>query len=224
MVTSLTGFDTRSADGRWKMIVNLLLVTSFALSVISWSAPSPFVVDNLALNLVNLTSGRYWTIVVSIFVHASPTHLIGNMCFLYVFGRTLERELGQARTLILFLFGGISSSLLALLVYPPTASIVGASGAIFTLTSVTMLTKPLKFSILFLLPQGLVAILYFLYSLAALQYLVESPVAHVAHVIGFLVGIPFGIRWSRRWKRNLTITVLLLVAYGLFGSLLRIVD
>jgi membrane associated rhomboid family serine protease len=199
-------------------------VLSFALSVLSWSAPSLFVVDNLVLNLVNLTSGRYWTIVASLFVHASPAHLIGNMCFLYVFGRTLERELGQARTLALFLSGGVSSSLLSLLVYPPNASIVGASGAIFTFTSVTMLTKPLKFSILFLLPQGLVAILYFLYNLAALQYHMESPVAHIAHVIGFLMGIPFGIRWSRRWKRNLTMTILLLVAYGLLGSLLGIID
>lgn len=206
------------------MTVNLLLMLSFALSILSWSAPSHFVVDNLVFNLANLSSGRYWTIVASLFVHASAVHLLGNMCFLYVFGRTMEKELGEVRTLLLFLLGGISSSLLTLLLYPPNTSIVGASGAIFTLASVTMLTKPLKFSLFFLLPQGLVAILFFLYNLVALQYYMESPVAHVAHVIGFLVGILFGTRWSRRWKRNLAITILLLVAYSLLGSLLGVMD
>jgi len=212
------------AEGCWGMTVNLLLMLAVALSILSWSVPPHFVVDNLVLNLANLSSGRYWTIVASLFVHASPAHLLGNMCFLYVFGRTMEKELGEVRTLLLFLSGGISSSLLSLLLYPPNTSIVGASGAIFALASVAMLIKPLKSSLFFLLPQGLVAILFFLYNLIALQYQMESPVAHITHVIGFLVGIPFGTSWSRRWKRNLAITILLLVAYSILGVLLGVMD
>jgi len=203
------------------MIVEALLILCFTLSVLSWSSPPSFVIENLTFSLTNLASGRYWTVVTSLFVHATPAHLIGNICFLYVFGKTLERELGGIRLLLLFLFGGVSSSLLSILLYPPNTSMVGASGAIFTLTSVTMLTKPLRFSLLFLLPQGLVAILYFIYNLVALQYYGESEVAYATHVIGFLIGLPFGMRWSRRWKRNLTITALLLTAYALIGILLR---
>jgi membrane associated rhomboid family serine protease len=38
-------------------------------------------------------------------------------------------------------------------------------------------------------------------------------VAYIAHIIGFLVGIPFGVALSRHWKKNLLLTLLLLVVY-----------
>jgi membrane associated rhomboid family serine protease len=41
----------------------------------------------------------------------------------------------------------------------------------------------------------------------------DPHVAYIAHIIGFLVGIPFGIRLSRQWKKNFLLTLLLLAAY-----------
>src|SRR4030067_2693493 len=90
---------------------------------------------------------------------------------------------------------------------------VGASAAIFTLTAVVMLVKPLKFSFIFLMPLGLVAIIYIIYNILAVQFGGESNVAYISHVIGFGVGIPLGIAWTKNLARNLLITLGLFLIY-----------
>jgi len=64
-----------------------------------------------------------------------------------------------------------------------------------------------------LMPVGLVAILYFLYNGLAVYYQQQSDVAYVSHVIGFSLGLPLGIAWSTQWKRNLLISIGLLMVY-----------
>jgi membrane associated rhomboid family serine protease len=76
-----------------------------------------------------------------------------------------------------------------------------------------MLVKPLKFSFSFFMPLGLVAIIYFLYNMAAIYFEIQSNVSFISHVIGFIVGIPFGISWSKDWVRHLLITICLLILY-----------
>jgi len=72
------------------------------------------------------------------------------------------------------------------------------------------------------MPQGLVAILYFIYNIAAVYFEVQGNVAFISHIIGFAIGIPFGIVWSKDWKRNLLITFgLLVLLYILQVFLLR---
>jgi membrane associated rhomboid family serine protease len=63
------------------------------------------------------------------------------------------------------------------------------------------------------MPQGLIAILYFMYNIAAVYFEVQGNVAFISHIIGFILGIPLGIAWSRNWKRNLGITVVLLILF-----------
>jgi len=124
------------------------------------------------------------------------------MFFLFVFGNTLEREVGSKKTAAAFFTGGILAFLFSVFFYNPDTPLLGASAAIFTLTAIVMLMKPLKFSFLFLMPQGLVAILYFIYNVAAVYFEVQGNVAFIAHIIGFILGIPFGIAWSKDWKKN----------------------
>jgi membrane associated rhomboid family serine protease len=97
---------------------------------------------------------------------------------------------------------------------------IGASAAIFTLASIVMLLKPLKFSILLFMPQGLVAILYFVYNAIAVYYGSEGNVAYMAHIIGFAIGIPLGMAWSKEWFRNLMITIALLAVYAVIVFIL----
>ena len=168
---------------------------------------------NLVFSLKNMQEGRVWTLITAIFVHASLIHLLGNMIFLYVFGNTLESVTNAKRMLTVFFVGGILSFPLSLPFFPPDATFVGASAAIFTLAAVVMLLKPLRFSWLLLMPVGMVAIVYFLYNALAVYFNLQSNVAYVSHVIGFSLGIPFGIAWSSDWKKNLAISVVLLVIY-----------
>jgi len=156
---------------------------------------------------------RIWTIVTAIFVHANLIHLFGNMIFLYVFGNTLEGVANARKLLLAFFLGGTLSFPLSLPFFPVNESFAGASAAIFTLTAVVMLLKPLRFSWLLLMPVGLVAVLYFLYNALAVYYQVQSNVAYISHLVGFGLGIPLGVSWSPRWKRNLLISIGLLVVY-----------
>jgi hypothetical protein len=197
--------------------INLVIIVCILVSLVSWLVSTfsnpDVVLDYLAFSGDNLLKGRAWTLATSLFLHAEILHLAGNMLFLYVFGNTMEEDLGATKTLGAFFFGGIFSFLLSLLFYNPAMPLIGASAAIFTLSPVVMLIKPLKFSILFFMPQGLVAILYFVYNLVAVYYGEGGNVAYIAHVIGFAVGIPFGLAWSKNWLKNLLITIALLIVF-----------
>lgn len=193
--------------------INLVIIACILVSLLAWISNPDVVLEYLAFSGDNLVKGRAWTLITSLFLHADLLHLVGNMLFLYVFGNTIEEDLGASKTLGAFFVGGVVSFLLSLLFYDAAIPLIGASAAIFTLASIVMLIKPLKFSILFFMPQGLVAILYFVYNAVAVYYGAEGNVAYIAHIIGFAIGIPFGLAWSKSWLRNLLITIALLAVY-----------
>lgn len=196
----------------------LLILACIAASFWGWQQDPTFAQRTLVFSFHNLEQGRVWTLFTALFVHASVLHLFGNMLFLFVFGSTLEKTVGPHKLLAIFFIGGFVSFILGLFFIPRGTGMLGASAAIFALAGCVMLVRPLKFSWLFLAPQGLVAILYFIYNLIVVYEKSRIPgydpqVAYVAHVIGFVTGIPFGIALSDHWKRNLLITLLLLGVY-----------
>ena len=201
------------------MKINLLLIIAcIAASLWAWQQEPGFAQRNLIFTLNNLEKGRVWTLVAALFVHANILHLFGNMLFLFVFGSTLEKTVGPRQLVLIFFTGGFASFILGVAFTPRLTGMLGASAAIFALAACVMLVRPLKFSWLFLAPQGLIAIIYFIYNVVIVYEKSRIPgydphVAYVAHIIGFLTGIPFGIALSDHWKRNLLITVLLLATY-----------
>jgi len=200
--------------------INLIIIACILVSLVFWLSDPDLFLEYLAFSLDNFLKGKVWTVITSLFLHADPLHLIGNMLFLYVFGNTIEEDLGSKKTVGAFFLGGVLSFLLGLFFYDPATPMIGASAAIFTLASIVMLLKPLKFSILLFMPQGLVAILYFVYNAIAVYYGSEGNVAYMAHIIGFAIGIPLGMAWSKEWFRNLMITVALLAVYAVIVFIL----
>ncbi len=194
-------------------VTNVLILICILVTIYSWTLDPTNVERYLVFSLKNLQEGRVWTLVTAIFVHAGVIHLLGNMIFLYVFGNTLESVRDSKSMLIAFFLGGVLSFPLSLPFFPPAATFVGASAAIFTLTAVVMLLKPLRWSWLLLMPVGLVAVLYFLYNGLAVYYHLQGDVAYVSHIIGFSLGLPLGVAWSPAWKKNLLISIGLLVVY-----------
>jgi len=190
-----------------------LILICCLFSFVAWSMDPIMVQEYVVFSLENVLTGKLWTAISAIFVHSSTLHLLGNMLFLFVFGRTLEEELGWRRMVGSFLLGGVISFFSTTLFYPPDTAMVGASAAIFTLAAIAMLVKPLKFSWIFLSPVGLIALIYFLYNVVIVYHGVQSTISYIGHVIGFVIGVPLGIAWSRKWKTNMLLTVLLLVLY-----------
>ena len=205
---------------------SLLILACIAISLWAWAQDPAFVQRNLIFSVANLEKGRVWTLIAALFVHANVLHLFGNMLFLFVFGGTLQKTAGERTLLLVFFTGGIVSFALGAVFVPRGTAMLGASAAIFALAGCVMLVRPLKFSWLFLAPQGLVAILYFLYNVLVVYEKSRIPgydphVAYVAHIIGFSTGLPFGIALSDHWKRNLLITVALLAIYVALINFLR---
>ncbi len=74
---------------------------------------------------------RLITLVTSMFLHGGWLHIIGNMLFLWVFGRNVEDLVGGWRYFILYMAGGLAAGALQYMInYYSPVPIIGASGAI----------------------------------------------------------------------------------------------
>jgi membrane associated rhomboid family serine protease len=75
-----------------------------------------------------------WAYLTSMFVHAGPMHLIGNMIFLFLFGSCVEDLIGRGRYIAFYLVGGFVAELAYIAMSPEHFSsetpLGGASGAI----------------------------------------------------------------------------------------------
>src|SRR5262249_4249173 len=67
----------------------------------------------------------------SLFLHGGWSHIIGNMLFLWAFGRSLEDAMGHSKFLAFYLLCGVTAGITHVFfnIYT-TAPTVGASGAI----------------------------------------------------------------------------------------------
>ncbi|MCE5216611.1 rhomboid family intramembrane serine protease [bacterium] len=70
-------------------------------------------------------------IFLSMFLHGSWMHVLGNVWFLYLFGDNVEDRMGRLRFLWFYLFAGVVAAITQILFSPAsTVPTVGASGAI----------------------------------------------------------------------------------------------
>ena len=76
-----------------------------------------------------------WRMMTSVFTHSTGFvfHILLNMYTLWIFGQMLERMLGKARFITLYLASGLAGSLGVMFWAPHDTFVVGASGAIFGL-------------------------------------------------------------------------------------------
>lgn len=77
--------------------------------------------------------GEWWRLLTAAFLHGGLLHIGFNMYVLYVLGPTLERVLGHARFLVLYLGAALGGSAASYAFSAPNTFSVGASGAIFGL-------------------------------------------------------------------------------------------
>ncbi|MEQ5841244.1 rhomboid family intramembrane serine protease [Paraburkholderia acidicola] len=76
--------------------------------------------------------GEWWRLITSTFIHFSLTHVAFNMIVLAQVGMIVERLFGNVRFAALYLFAGLTASLVSLYWHPDLNS-AGASGPIFGL-------------------------------------------------------------------------------------------
>jgi membrane associated rhomboid family serine protease len=142
------------------------------------------------------------TLLTSMFLHGGWLHLLGNMLYLWIFGKGVETALGAPRFLLFYLLCGVAAGLTQA-VTDPVAEVpmIGASGAIAGTLGAYLVLHPranvhvlvwiLVFVRLVTLPAMILLGIWF--ALQLLSALAMDPgepgVAFWAHVGGFIVGI-----------------------------------
>ena len=180
-------------------ILQMALPSGFT-SALALSGPSPHAGPLATLGYVLF---HPWTLVTYMFLHANVMHIFLNMLVLFFFGPLLERQIGSARFLGLYLGSGVIAGLAQVLAF--SGAIVGASAAIMgVMGALTVLMPDLRVFVYFILPLKLVYVTA-LYALLDILYLGSGDmVAHGAHLIGLGVGLLYGylIKKSRGIKQT----------------------
>lgn len=83
----------------------------------------------------------WWQPITACFCHGSRSHLSGNAFLLLIFGRSVEDDLGWGGLLLSYIFCGVFANLVSLLLLPSTVVSIGASGAVFGLFAVSVLSR-----------------------------------------------------------------------------------
>ncbi len=154
--------------------------------------------------LIDDGSINYLTPVISIFLHGSWGHIVGNSLFLWVFGNNVEDSMGRGRFLLFYLLTGVVAAGAHILVdpYSPLPT-VGASGAISGVMGAYLMLHPrarIRYFIppfFFLRFPAWAALLFWfgaqvlagLPQLSPLRQEISGGVAVWAHIGGFLAGV-----------------------------------
>ncbi|MBQ1952194.1 MAG: rhomboid family intramembrane serine protease [Alistipes sp.] len=139
------------------------------------------------------------------FLHANLEHLFFNMFALWMFGRTLEYELGSQRFLVYYLACGIGAALVqygvAFLMGELPIFLVGASGAVMGLLLAFGVMHP-NATIMLLIPPIPMKAKWFVIIYAVIELFLGwrgvGQVAHFAHVGGMLWGWALLYYWKKR--------------------------
>ena len=143
----------------------------------------------------------FLAVVVSMFLHGSWLHVLGNMLFLWVFGNNIEERLGPIGYAVFYLAAGVAAALAHIATQPnSTVPVVGASGAIAGVMGAYLVLYP-GARILTIVP--LFIFLQFIYLPAfvvligwfVLQFFTNpnTGVAVAAHIGGFIFGAAVGL-------------------------------
>jgi membrane associated rhomboid family serine protease len=138
-----------------------------------------------------------WTLLSAMFMHGGWLHVIGNMWFLWIFGDNVEDAMGRARFLGFYLLCGLAAALAQVIVTPfSDAPMVGASGAIAGVLGAYLLLYPrARVRFLWILIIFVTFVNIPAWALLGLWFVsqffvpMESGVAWMAHVGGFLAGL-----------------------------------
>jgi membrane associated rhomboid family serine protease len=162
---------------------------------------------------VPLGMGRYclidndpinvFTPLLSMFLHGSWAHLLGNGLFLWVFGNNVEDSMGRLRFLAFYLLCGLAAAAAQIAIDPASpAPMVGASGAISGVLGAYLILYPRVRVHVFVgffllsLPAYFVLLMWIglqllsgLPQLTSIHHVASTGVAVWAHIGGFFIGV-----------------------------------
>jgi membrane associated rhomboid family serine protease len=145
------------------------------------------------------------TLITSMFLHGSWSHVLGNMWYLWIFGDNVEDRVGHGRFIVFYLLCGIVASVGQIAVDPasmlPTigasGAIAGVMGAYFVLYPHSRVLTLIPWIFLQIVELPAIVLLGFWFvmqlfsagAIAATASTTGGGVAFAAHVAGFVAGM-----------------------------------
>ena len=187
-----------------------ITITIISLNALAWlfEVSLPHEVLNEFLTIYGVVPGDFSppTLITSMFLHGSWSHVIGNMWYLWIFGDNVEDRVGHGRFIVFYLLCGIAAALGQVAVDPnsmlPTigasGAIAGVMGAYFVLYPHSRVLTLIPWWFLQIVELPAIALLGFwflmqLFSAGAIAVTANTHggggVAFAAHVVGFVAGI-----------------------------------
>lgn len=192
------------AQGTFWMCIALIFafILQIALTIAGYD------IDAYALFPTDLLDFRFTSFVTSMFLHADPGHLLGNLLFLLPTGRAIERAWGTGRFIFIYFAGGIISGIFSALGYlfvvGENIPSIGASGAIMGVAAAASLLAPFMITYEFAIPLPIIVLFWasILADISGALYPVDN-VNHFAHLGGALSIIILAYFLSTEEKRTL---------------------
>lgn len=196
--------DASRRPSRLPVVTAGIIAVNVAVFLLELTGGDAFV-TRWSLVPADIVAGHHLgTILTSIFMHGSISHILGNMVFLWAFGPEIEDIMGRRTYLIFYLLGGLAATA-AQVFAGPTSTVpnLGASGAIASVMGAFLVTYPhdriRSLLVIFILvrmayiPAALLVGVWFLTQLVNLGAVANQPqpaggVAYAAHVGGFIFG------------------------------------
>lgn len=206
--------DASRRPARVPVATALIILVNVLVFVLELMRGETFVMQWSAIP-AQIVSGQRWiTILTAMFMHASWSHIIGNMIFLWAFSPEIEDAMGRGRYLVFYLLGGMVSMIAQVAANPhSTVPNLGASGAIAGVMGAFLVTYPrdqirtLLFLFIFAriryIPAALLIGFWFviqLFHAGAVTHAQTGGVAYLAHVGGFIFGAVTA-RWFEDKRR-----------------------
>jgi len=197
--------DASRRPVRIPVVTALIIVVNVIVFGMELTHGEPFVMQWAAIPEQVVSGHRWITILTAMFMHASWSHIIGNMVFLWAFGPEVEDAMGRVRYLVFYLIGGIVA-MLAQVVADPHSTVpnLGASGAILVMYPRDQIKSILLIFIFVkvtFIPACLLIGFWFLTQLVNAGQVANAQtggVAYLAHVGGFLYGVIIARLFIRR--------------------------
>ncbi len=195
--------DASRRPSRFPIVTASIIALNALAFVFELTGGDAFVVQ-WSVVPADIVAGRHlFTILTALFMHASWSHIVGNMIFLWAFGPEIEDAMNPGRYAAFYLVGGVVSMLAQVAVDPgSTIPNLGASGAIAAVMGAFLITFPRDrirtllvigwFVRVTFVPAALLIGFWFviqLLSFGAVADVQSGGVAYVAHIAGVVFGV-----------------------------------
>jgi len=184
-------------------IVTIFIIITNAFVFVKELMGGDAFVMNWSVIPAQIVSGQHLiTLLTAMFMHASWSHIIGNMIFLWAFAPEIEDAMGPVRYLVFYIIGGLVAMTAQVVASPhSTVPNLGASGAIAAVMGAFLVTYPRDriraalFLFIFVrvtfIPAALLIGFWFLTQLfdaGTVANVQGGGVAYLAHIGGFIFG------------------------------------